>query len=72
MSYSKDVESLAKVVKANKTWQAINPESAVRMRLQNRFNTHLDIAKYNANIMRADMAAYVLNNVVLLGFPALS
>ena len=58
MSYSKDVESLAKVVKANKTWQAINPESAVRMRLQNRFNTHLDIAKYNANIMRADMAAY--------------
>ena len=32
MSYSKDVESLAKVVKANKTWQAINPESAVRMR----------------------------------------
>ena len=58
MSYSKDVESLAKVVKANSTWQAINPESAVRMRLQNRFNTHLDIAKYNANIMRADMAAY--------------
>jgi len=58
MSYSKDVESLAKVIKANKTWQAINPESAVRMRLQNRFNTHLDIAKYNANIMRADMAAY--------------
>ena len=58
MSYSKDVESLAKVIKANTTWQAINPESAVRMRLQNRFNTHLDIAKYNANIMRADMAAY--------------
>ena len=58
MSYTKDIEALASVVKSNKTWSAINPESAVRMRLQNRFNTHLDIAKYNAKIMRADMAAY--------------
>src|SRR5690554_1554196 len=58
MSYTKEIESLAKVVKANTTWHAINPESAVRMRLQNRFKTHLDIAKYNANTMRADMAAY--------------
>jgi isocitrate lyase len=28
------------------------------MKLQNRFNTGLDIAKYTAKIMRADMAAY--------------
>src|SRR6202008_2497068 len=29
-----------------------------RMRLQNRFRTGLDIARYTAKIMRADMAAY--------------
>jgi len=58
MSYTKDIEALKSVVGANATWSAINPESAVRMRLQNRFNTHLDIAKYNAKIMREDMAAY--------------
>ena len=58
MSYTKDVEALKSVIGANATWSAINPESAARMRLQNRFNTHLDIAKYNAKIMRADMAAY--------------
>jgi isocitrate lyase len=37
---------------------AINPESAARMRAQNKFKTGLDIAKYTAKIMRADMAAY--------------
>merc|ERR1712023_467699 len=40
----------------------IDPEAAVRMRLQNRFKTHLDIAKYNAKIMREDMAAYDADN----------
>jgi len=39
-------------------WKAINPESVARMRLQNRFQTGLDIAKYTAKIMRADMEAY--------------
>ena len=36
----------------------INPESASRMRLQNRFPTGLDIARYTAEIMRRDMADY--------------
>lgn len=40
------------------TWHNINPEHVVRMRLQNRFATGLDIAKYTAKIMREDMAAY--------------
>src|SRR6056297_4290630 len=40
------------------TWNTINPEYAARMRLQNRFLTGLDIARYTAGIMRADMAAY--------------
>ncbi len=39
-------------------WSNINPEYAARMRLQNRFRTGLDIARYTAGIMRADMAAY--------------
>ena len=40
------------------TWSGIEAESVARMRLQNRFRTGLDIAKYTAKIMRADMAAY--------------
>jgi isocitrate lyase len=39
-------------------WQGIDPEFAARLRLQNRFQTGLDIARYTAKIMRADMAAY--------------
>jgi isocitrate lyase len=44
--------------KYGNTWNAINPESAARMLIQNRFKTGLDIAKYTAAIMRKDMADY--------------
>tara|TARA_B100000700_G_scaffold280141_1_gene329736 strand:+ start:11307 stop:12911 length:1605 start_codon:yes stop_codon:yes gene_type:complete len=40
------------------TFKNISPESATRMRLQNRFPTGLDIAKYTADIMHADMSEY--------------
>jgi isocitrate lyase len=40
------------------SWDAINPEYAARMALQNRFKTGLDIARYTATIMRKDMAEY--------------
>ncbi|MBX7201248.1 MAG: isocitrate lyase [Rhodospirillaceae bacterium] len=40
------------------TWDGINPESVARMRLQNRFLTGIDIARYTAATMRRDMAAY--------------
>jgi len=40
------------------TWTGIEPESVARMRLQNRFLTGLDIARYTAGIVRRDMAAY--------------
>ncbi len=43
---------------ANKNGTPINPEYAVRMQLQNRFTTGLEIAQYTADIMRRDMAAY--------------
>ena len=46
------------VERQNGTWSGINPESVARMRLQNRFQTGLDIARYTAAIMRKDMAAY--------------
>jgi isocitrate lyase len=39
-------------------WNAIDPKSAARMVVQNRFKTGLDIAKYTAAIMREDMAEY--------------
>ena len=39
-------------------WGGISAEAVARMRLQNRFQTGLDIARYTAAIMRADMAAY--------------
>ncbi len=42
----------------NGTWDGISPEYVARMRLQNRFRTGLDIARYTAAIMRKDMAAY--------------
>ncbi len=41
-----------------RTWNGVNPESVARMRLQNRFRTGLDIARYTASIMREDMANY--------------
>jgi isocitrate lyase len=40
------------------SWNGISAEAVSRMRLQNRFQTGLDIARYTAAIMRADMAAY--------------
>lgn len=52
-----DAISTLKVAKGA-TWDAVNPEYAARMRLQNRFKTGLDIARYTAAIMREDMAAY--------------
>ncbi len=57
--YQDDIQALASVKAANgSAWDAINPESAARMRAQNKFKTGLDIAQYTADIMRADMAAF--------------
>jgi isocitrate lyase len=39
-------------------WDAINPDYVARMRMQNKFKTGIDIAKYTAEIMRKDMEAY--------------
>ncbi|MBP6030544.1 MAG: isocitrate lyase [Sphingobium sp.] len=59
MSYQENISKAGQLIESNgKPWDAISAESAARMRLQNRFNTGLDIAKYTAKIMREDMAAY--------------
>jgi isocitrate lyase len=42
----------------NDSWGAIDPNYVARMRLQNKFKTGIDVAKYTAAIMRKDMDAY--------------
>ena len=42
----------------NSSWESINPEYVARMQLQNRFKSGIEIAKYNAAIMRKDMDEY--------------
>jgi isocitrate lyase len=57
--YQDDIKAVAGLKENHgSAWNAINPEYAARMRAQNKFKTGLDIAKYTAKIMRADMAAY--------------
>ncbi len=59
MSYQDHISQVSQLVQAkNGTWDGISPEYVARMRLQNRFTTGLDIARYTAKIMREDMAAY--------------
>ena len=59
MTYSSEIDNISNLVQQNgNAWSAIDPEYVARMRLQNRFKTGLDIAKYTANIMRKDMNAY--------------
>ncbi|MFT6300760.1 MAG: isocitrate lyase, partial [Saprospiraceae bacterium] len=58
-NYTKDIDAVASLKKDNGTgWKSINPESVARMRTQNQFKNGLDIAKYTADLMRKDMAAY--------------
>ena len=59
MSYQDHIAELASLRDAQGApWNAISPEYAARMRLQNRFKTGLEIAQYTADIMRKDMAEY--------------
>ena len=59
MAYQDHIIEMSQLVSGKRgAWDGINPESAARMRLQNRFKTGLEIARYTAGIMRKDMAAY--------------
>ena len=58
-TFQTDIAELDQLREKNgSAWDHINSESAARMRLQNRFKTGLDIAKYTAAIMRQDMNEY--------------
>ncbi len=56
--YLTEIENVRKELANKDEWHAINPEYVVRMKLQNRFATGLEIAQYTADIMRRDMANY--------------
>jgi isocitrate lyase len=59
MSYQDHIGSTGQLITSKGgTWDGISAEAVARMRLQNRFQTGLDIARYTAKIMREDMAAY--------------
>ena len=61
--YTQDINAITTLCAARgASWHAVNPEFVARMRAQNRFNTGLDIARYTAEIMRKDMAAYDRDN----------
>ncbi|MGJ4928526.1 isocitrate lyase [Bradyrhizobium sp. HKCCYLS2038] len=57
-SYQAEVEAARALLESNPTWNGVTAEAVARMRLQNRFKTGLDVARYTAAVMRADMAAY--------------
>jgi isocitrate lyase len=59
MIYTDQLSQAARTISAQGApWSGIDAQATARMRLQNRFRTGLDIARYTAGIMRADMAAY--------------
>jgi len=59
VTYQDHIAQTSQLIRSyNGTWDGIDAESVARMRLQNRFQTGLDIARYTAAIMRRDMAAY--------------
>src|SRR3546814_9047867 len=59
MGYQEDMAQTGRLIRDyDGTWDGISGESIARMRAQNKFRTGLDIARYTARIMRADMAAY--------------
>ncbi|MBM3596332.1 MAG: isocitrate lyase, partial [Alphaproteobacteria bacterium] len=59
MSYQQTISEAESAISPNAaTWDGISAENIARMRFQNRFQSGLNIARYTAKIMRADMAAY--------------
>ncbi|EMD83975.1 isocitrate lyase [Pacificimonas flava] len=58
MSYSEELSKAEDTIAGEAAWNGIDADSVARMRLQNRFRTGLDIARYTADIMRRDMDAY--------------
>ncbi|HEX7877043.1 MAG TPA: isocitrate lyase [Sphingobium sp.] len=58
MTYAQEITKADTLLQGQRNWDGVAPEAVARMRLQNRFQTGLDIARHTAAIMRRDMAAY--------------
>ncbi len=59
MSYQSHISTAAQLIAGKGApWSGIDAEAVARMRLQNRFQCGLDIARHTAAVMRRDMAAY--------------
>lgn len=59
MSYQAEIKAAqAEIDKNGAPWAVIKADAVARMRLQNKFKTGLDVAKYTASVMRRDMAAF--------------
>src|SRR3978361_474385 len=57
-SYLSELAAAEALLETQPTWNGVSPEGVARMRLQTRFRTGRDIARYTAALMRSDMAAY--------------
>ncbi|SVD28671.1 uncharacterized protein METZ01_LOCUS381525, partial [marine metagenome] len=61
--YIKLIEEITKNKNSNgASFGAVNPEFAARMKLQNKFPTGLDIARYTSDIMHQDIKDYDKDN----------
>ena len=58
MTYTELLAEKTALLAGNPRWSGIDAASAARMAMQNRFRSGIDIARYTAAIMRADMAAF--------------
>jgi isocitrate lyase len=59
MAYQDHVIEMGQLIESKHgAWDGVSAEGVARMRLQNRFKTGLEIARYTADIMRRDMADY--------------
>ena len=50
MTYQQQIGTASQLIGGQATWGGIDAEAVARMRLQNRFQTGLDIARYTAAI----------------------
>jgi len=62
-NYATQMQEVSAILNEKPNWANINAESVARMRLQNKFKSGVDVAKYCAKIMRKDMQEYDINPI---------
>ena len=71
-TYAETIKDMEASCGQSSNWSDISPEYAARMRLQNRFKTGLDIARYTAAIMRKDTSCWSVRGDQTMGAEAKS